>query len=92
MEMTIEITGYQEDVMFDDFADGTSQSFDAATVKVVSGTLTGNTYHVYVPAGSPDAAVWRQIGSQLSADVKPEDLRDADIIFCGAFVLKEGTK
>lgn len=92
MELTIEIIDYQEDAMFDDFADGTSEQYDVATVKILSGSLIGNTYHVCVAADSPDAALWRQTGHELSAEVEPEDLRDLDVIFSGAFVLKEGKR
>lgn len=92
MELTFEITSYQEDALFDDFADGTSQQFDVASIKVLSGSLSGNTYQVFVAAGSPDAALWRQTGNQVSAQVMPDDLQNMDVIFSGAFVLNEGKR
>ncbi len=90
MELTFEITNYQVDAMFDDFDDGTSQIFDVATVRVLSGDLTGRTYHVYVLSGTPEVELWRQTGSTLSAEVNPDDLKSDDILFSGAFTLGEG--
>ena len=90
MELTFEIIGYQEDAMFDDFDDGAFQSFDVATIKVLSGELADKTFHVYVPAGTPDADLWRKTGTAYSAEVNQDDLQGEDILFTGAFALKEG--
>ncbi|GAA0289190.1 hypothetical protein [Rhodovulum strictum] len=90
MELNFEIIAHQHDAMFDDYEDGTSQSYDVATIRILTGPQTGRTYHVYVPSGGPESEAWRQTGSALAADVRPEDLGDQDVLFSGAFVLKEG--
>ena len=90
MELTFEIIGYQDDAMFDDYHDGAFQSFDVATIKVLSGELADKTFHVYVPAGTEDAALWARTGTAHSAEVNPDDLQGQDILFTGAFALKGG--
>ncbi len=89
MELTFEITDYQQDALFDDFMDGTSGQYDAAGIRILSGDLTGRTIYVYVPAGSPEAARWREIGKTVSARVDSDDFLKSDMIFSGAFVLAE---
>lgn len=89
MDLTFEITGYRPDAMFDDFADGTSGQYDAATIRILSGNLVDQTFQVYVAAGSADAALWSRIGDTLSAEIAPGDLQNLDILFSGAFALKE---
>ena len=89
MELTFEITDYQQDALFDDFMDGTSGQYDAAGIKILSGDLAGRTIYVYVPTGSSEAMHWRKIGKTVSARVDSDDLLKSDMVFSGAFVLAE---
>lgn len=89
MDLTFEIIAHREDAMFDDFADGASQSYDVATIRVLSGPLSGRTFHVCIPTGAPESGLWRQTGRRRAAEVRPEDIEGQDILYSGAFTLKE---
>ncbi len=89
MKLTFEITDYQQDALFDDFMDGTSGQYDAAGIKILSGDLADSTLYVYVPSESPEAERWNRIGQMFAAEINPDDLRNADLVFSAAFVLEE---
>ena len=90
MDLTFKVTDYQREAMFDDYADGTAAQYDAATVEVLTGALRGRTFQVYITSGSPEAAFWSQTGREFSAQIDPDLLQSADVVYSGAFQLHRG--
>jgi hypothetical protein len=89
MKLDLAIRAYDVGAVFDNFDDGSFQSFDAITAEIAGGERTGQLLRILVESNSDLARRWNHPGSVLTATIDPERLA-TQILSASAFNLEAG--
>ena len=83
--LTVEITEFDEIGMTDDFAQGRSENFPAARLRVIAPTeLKGRNLVIFLSGADKDDERWRRVGSQMMIEMDANMLDKGTEIFSGA--------
>ncbi len=70
VELNVEIVAFRKQAIHDDFADGTSNSYDLTLLKVLDhGARFGTSLNVIHPAGVVHDPIWSSIGRQCKVKI-----------------------
>jgi hypothetical protein len=89
MKLHLAIRAYKVGAVFDNYDDGTSQSFDAVTADIVGGDRDGQRLRILVESRSALVREWNKPGETIVASVEPVRL-GSQILFATAFRLEAG--